>query len=109
MRRHVVTRYPAAYRPTAVALLRELRQVTIGLVVLAVTFGALTVAGIQNSVSLVIGCAVLACITSLGSGWVHRTEARDLARREETDARIRETDVQIREALARTRGPRDQR
>lgn len=109
MRRHVVTPYPAAYRPTAVALLRELKQVTIGLMVLTVTFGALTVAGIQNSVSLVIACAVLACITSLGSRWVHRAEARDLARREETDTRIRETDAQIREALASTLGHRVQR
>jgi len=104
-----VTRYPATYRPTAVALLRELRQVTIGLVVLAVIYAALTVSGAQNCVSLVVACAVLTCITSLGSRWVHRAEARYLARLEETDTQFRETDAQIPEALARALGPRDQR
>lgn len=72
---------------------------TLTAAVFAALAGVLTASGTEGLIPLLITFSTLAFITALGSRRVHRTEARDLARRQEIDRRIAETDAQIRGAV----------
>lgn len=103
-----MTRYPAEYAPTTVALLR-LRQSAFTLAACAIAAGVFAAMGYRMAIPYISIYAVLACVMALGMRWVHWLEARDLAARLQLEAEIRAFDAEVREELARLTDPDDPR